>query len=136
MGIEGLMGHTSWLQRTEIQEPLSDSHLGQESRALHSPREGSARKPKSQNPSDKAIKDRSNKQESKKTLSPNDEHVLKGNPTSHSMNWGQMPGGNTGATYTPAEQLIHSAFTEFLLWTRIKQDRKNPDMTEALQPRI
>lgn len=56
MGTEGLMGHTSWLQRTEIQEPLSDSHLGQESRALHSPREGSARKPKSQNPSDKAIK--------------------------------------------------------------------------------
>ena len=50
------MGHTSWLQRTEIQEPLSDSHLGQESRALRSPREGSARTPKSQNPRDKAIK--------------------------------------------------------------------------------
>lgn len=56
MGTERLMQRTSWLQRTEIQEPLLDSHLGQESRALHSPKEGSVQTPKSQNPTDKAIK--------------------------------------------------------------------------------
>lgn len=90
MGVERLLRHTSWLQRTEIQEPLSDSHLGQESRALHSPREGSARKPKSQNPTDKAIKTEVTK--NKTTLSPYNEHT-KGNPSSHSMNWGQKAGG-------------------------------------------
>lgn len=62
METERLMQHTSWLQRTEIQEPLLDSHLGQESRALHSPREGSVRKPKSQNPTDKDIKTKVTKQ--------------------------------------------------------------------------
>lgn len=86
LGIEMLVRHTSWLQRTEIQEPLSDSHLGQESRALHSPREGSAQKPKSQKPTDKAIQTEVTK--NKMTLSPNSEHTIKGNPRSHSMNLG------------------------------------------------
>ena len=71
---DGLRGHTSWLQRTEIQEPLSHSHLGQESRALHSPREESAQKPESQNPNDKAIK--IEVQKTKTTFSPNDEEIL------------------------------------------------------------
>lgn len=56
METKRLIGHTSWLQRTEIQEPPSHSHLGQESRALHSPREGLAQKSKSQNSRNKAIK--------------------------------------------------------------------------------
>ena len=65
METKGLIGHTSWLQRTEIQEPPSHSHLGQESRALHSPREGSAQKSKSQNSRDKAIKTEVAKQKQK-----------------------------------------------------------------------
>jgi hypothetical protein len=103
VGTEKLTAHTSWLQKTEIQEPLLDSRLGQESKALHSPREGSTRKPESQSLTDKIIE---TVIKNKRILSPNDEHIGRRNSSSYSATWGQMQ--VTGLSHLHSSIKLHS----------------------------